>query len=267
VLPQLESCPILFFFATSWNRVHRSTSAQSSSAFHRLFRNGAIFFTLFLSLHNVLFNSAPPIKGTSRNDLSWQWGDVPSLRRVISVGASVIQAHGRAQGRYFQASFAHGGFKTSAVPPCLGPFLLCGVSNPYKRQVCCWLRWEGCSTLVVPFSPLLQVPCCLPSHRVLGLTSPLSPPSPSLRLEAGHLERHCLTLYGEMLIQGYCCSGRCPLVPSVSSLAFWQLQRYLNQWLYLADGRSPAFSFQDSPSIKTVDYNCWWWFSPGYLRT
>lgn len=61
----------------------------------------------------------------------------------ISVGASVIQAHGPTQGLFFQDSSAYGGLKTAAFPPCLGHCLPCGVSNPYKRQLCCWLRGGG----------------------------------------------------------------------------------------------------------------------------
>ena len=148
---------------------HHSISAQSSSVFHRLFRDGVIFFSLLASLHNTLFNSAPPLGGL-QGATSPGTGeiDIPSIRRFISVGASVVQAHGPAQGLFFQACSAYGGLKTSAFPPCLGHCLLCGVSNPYKRHVCCWLGWGAVVSLwLSPFLP--------PSVTPVGSAGPLLP--------------------------------------------------------------------------------------------
>lgn len=184
MLPQLKSCPISSF-ATSWNRLHCSSSAQSSSVFHRLLRSGVVSFSLLASLHKVLFNSAPLIRGTSRNDISWRWGDIPSLRRFTSVGASVIQAYGPAQGLFFQSFSAYGALKLQFSLRAWGT--ACSLmSLTHTKETCCWLRGglfhSGCPlfSLLRSLQWGLQVPCCLPSHRVLGLTSFFPPPSSSL---------------------------------------------------------------------------------------
>lgn len=142
-------------------------------------RSSLVFWQVSTTHYLILH---PRIREASRSPISWHWG------YHLLGGSPLPWLQSPAQRLFFQASSAYGGLKTSAFPPCLGHCLLCGFSNPYKRNVRCWLGpgvvvlQSGC-----PLFSLLQlhqwalwVLCCLPSHRVIGLMSLFPLPSFSL---------------------------------------------------------------------------------------
>lgn len=100
----------------------------------------------------MLFNSALHFREASRSVVSWHWGDIPSTRRFISVGASVIQAMVQLRDCSFRLPLLMEALKLHLSLHAWGT--ACSVVSLTHIKDTYAVGWgAGCFTLAAPFCP------------------------------------------------------------------------------------------------------------------